>query len=285
MNSPRVPRQGRKTKSERFAIYQGLEGLGRGELLLENARKLKDRIELPVFALDYLYERSRSGSPRGAWEDEIRVSMAVNRLISDYFKADDIKRIDPLVDQSVLGDVAERLTSRRGTLVLASHEGFPMLVRSTFNRLFSNGAMIQRSAAGGAMSVQDDTRTALFLTLRALLEGRNAFVAPDGPYGKRTGTISVLGVPCPVADGAPFLAYETRCNTAWLNVLRTEEGFRPVVELGPVRSKDESFDEFRARLFHFYAGKLEEGLTGDPKNISIAHWRKNYRAKIGRPER
>ena len=74
--------------------------------------------------------------------------------------------------------------------------------------------------------------------------------------------------------GAAFLAYETRCETAWCALRRDGRVFVPVMERGPKREDGESFPEFRDRLMGFYASMIESVFTGDPRSLALGGvWR------------
>jgi hypothetical protein len=94
-------------------------------------------------------------------------------------------------------------------------------------------------------------------------------MASDGPDGKITGTLNVLGATSPAGEGAAYLAYATNCETGWYTVLRAGDKFTPVIEPGLRKNKGESFPEFKDRFQRFYSAKIEEIFTGDPNNIVL----------------
>jgi hypothetical protein len=98
-------------------------------------------------------------------------------------------------------------------------------------------------------------------------------MVPDGPYGRQSAEFQVLGRTLVGGDGAAFLAHAAGCNTAWHTFVRNGDQFAPVVEPGPTREKGETFSAFSERLHAFYAKKIEEAFTGDPRNIRVTgHW-------------
>ena len=85
----------------------------------------------------------------------------------------------------------------------------------------------------------------------------------------------------PVADGAPFIAYETGCETFWLGVERRRDGFAPNFVQGPSRRAGERFAQFRERWFSFYGGQIQRTLTGDPANLTLRpQWAKLFSGSI-----
>jgi hypothetical protein len=255
---------------KRQAFYAGLEDLhlDNAARLFKNARQVSKRIQFDAVVLNYLFSKSRSDLPRLEWLREVRYTMAIDAILRDFFRPAPIERLSPVMDQEALANVLKQTVSPKGVLVLAFHGSFPTLVRKFFDQ-FQGGLMIQKSG-GGALAAKNDPGAALFISMRALLEGKHVFVAPDGPFGKVQRTIRVLDVECPVAGGAPFLGYETRCETVWLAAKRDENGFAPVAEWGPRRESGETAEQFEDRLFRFYSDRIEASLTGDPRNLAIS---------------
>jgi hypothetical protein len=123
---------------------------------------------------------------------------------------------------------------------------------------------------GTALKKGQDPREALFNALRVLQEGGTVALAPDGPMGKQSIELNVLGTKSPAGDGAAFLAYQSNCATAWCTAIRENDRFVPILEMGPRRESGESFKDFQDRFFRFYVEKIEGVLTGDPNNIALA---------------
>src|SRR6185312_9719453 len=69
--------------------------------------------------------------------------------------------------------------------------------------------------------------------------------------------------------GAAFLAHASGCNTAWYNFARDGRRFVPVIEPGPARADGESLAAFSQRLHDFFAMKVGDVFTGDPRNIML----------------
>lgn len=266
---------------KRQTLYAGLEDLHLDDAarLFENARTVCERIRIDPQVLNYLFSKSRSGLPRQDWVREVRFAMGVDAIVRDFFRPAPITELDAVIDHAAAAQVLSRAVSSHGVLVLVFHGSFPTLVRKFFDQ-FQGGLMIQKSG-GGALAAKNDPGAALFVAMRALMDGKHVFVAPDGPFGKVTRSIAVLDVKCPVAAGAPFLAFETRCETIWFAVERGEKGFAPVAEWGPRRASGETAEQFEDRLFRFYGDRIEASLTGAPRNLAISgRWMHHLRVAL-----
>jgi hypothetical protein len=135
-----------------------------------------------------------------------------------------------------------------------------------------NGLIFGATSGGKFISVSDPN-AALYLGLKAIEDGRPILIAADARVGKYKSAIKVLNVDVPMADGAPFIAYETHCDTIWLSVERFEQKFIPIFVPGPVRRPGETFDSFRERWFSFYSDQVNRILTGDPYSLALrAQW-------------
>lgn len=240
--------------------------------LLQSAEQSVKNIKINPRILDFLYQHSRADSPsRELWERQVRFAVAINRLMVDCFSPFPFDRIRGAIDESSKGRASEQLNRPHGMLVLTFHGGFPQLARGLFDDMCKDGITLQRKGSReGKVSATSDPGASLFAALRMMQEGRNVLMAPDGPFGKPRECIHVLGIACPVADGAAFLAYHASCNTVWYSLERTDRAFSPIVVAGPRREPGERFEEFRTRLYRFYAERIEEALTGDPRSLAIS---------------
>lgn len=54
-----------------------------------------------------------------------------------------------------------------------------------------------------------------------------------------------------------------------MTLVRDGAGVAPNILIGPTREEGEGYRDFSERWFKFYAERLEETLTGDPRNISL----------------
>ena len=135
---------------------------------------------------------------------------------------------------------------------------------------------------GGILSAQFDPGAAVFAALKGLLTGQNVFLAPDGPFGRSTGSISVLGAQCTVADGAAFLAFEAKARVACIRFAFDGRCFSPVLESGPRREGGETFDEYRGRLYSFYQDQITLALTGVPSDLALS---KGWMERLEKPSR
>jgi hypothetical protein len=233
--------------------------------LFRNAEMIADRINLDKGFLEFLYSKSRHVPPmtREAWEREVRIANATHRILANHFKGLHIGKLAQLVDQTAAKESFDKLQGPDGVVLLTSHSGFIKLAAKMFVARFAGADTIK----GAVVRLGSDPRDTLFASLRFLQRGGAVFIAPDGPNGKLSLSLNVLGKSFRVGDGAAFLAYTANCNTAWYVAARQGDYFVPVIEPGPKRQPNESFEDFKARLHRFYAEKIESLATGDPRNI------------------
>ena len=258
---------------ERHALYVGIDGLDNPDLLLGNAERVADRrLDDPV--LDYLYERAREPRPsRQVWIREALVSSSFEFILEDFFTRNSPYRVRDLFDPAARAEAARRLSSPRGMLALTFHGGYGALSPHLFADVLQNSLIVEVKSRGKFRSVNaKKSGAALFAALRVLREGGSVYLTPEGPFGKRTGKIEVLGASLSVSDGAAFLAYETGCETGWYVMRRDGQKLVPVIEPGPSRDPGDTYADFRSRLFQFYRDRIEEQLTGDPRNLALHFW-------------
>jgi hypothetical protein len=261
---------------ERQALYAGLDYLHNPDVIFENAEKVADAYGAPDPVFDYLYAHARPPAPpREVWMRQALVASSIQFLLDDFFSRKVLWRLEDRLDPAAKADAVRAMSSPRGVLALSFHGGFATLPRHFFSQFVDDSLVIDTKTRPEFRSVgATNPGAALFGALRALGEGRSVFVAPDGLLGRHSGQIEVLGAICAMTDGAPFLAYETGCDTVWHVMRRNGRLFVPVAEPGPRRVPGETFAEFRQRLFGFYRDKIEEHLTGDPQNLALGKpWR------------
>ncbi len=259
------------------------------ERLMEAAEVLADRIELPKPMLDRLHAHTRyPDMPRVQWEQRVRTAFAIDHVTKDHLamsdpnlgtwlgqKDDAVGAMRRQVDEKLQG-----VDRSKGVLMATFHGGFSRLTISLFQHLFSNGVTVlggasKPKATDGSryIRVVGNERGALFQALRAVQDGRPLWIGADAPFGNSKQAIEVLGVTVPVADGAPFIAFETRCPTLWLALVRSGAGFSIVTAMGPVRMAGEKYQAFKDRWFSFYRTCIEDFLTGDPGSLALRpHW-------------
>jgi len=238
---------------------------------LEDARKRANEIsDPPRRVLDVLYANTRCTSMfRGEWEREVRIATALDKNLTHFGSVPLLRQVGKQIGEAARVAVVQQLTSAP-TLVLGYHGGFGFTRRKLFARLFPEAVVIGATGKYAA----NDGAFALFAAREALLEGGLVLIAPDGRFGKESGTITVLGAQLPVTDGAPFLAYATNCNVAWFALIRTGDGFTLETVAGPRREHGETFADFRERFYRFYADRLEASLTTDPYNLPVSkNWK------------
>ena len=255
-------------------LYAGLDSLDDPDLIFENAEKIADVYGSdPVFG--YLYGHARTPVLADVWMRQASVATGLAFLLDDFFGNKPPPRLETMFDPAALARAARTMSSPRGVLVLSFHGGFAALVRHFFHRFVDDSLIIDAKTRSKFRSLgANNPGAALFGAIRALGDGHSVFVAPDGMLGRLAGQIEVLGANCPVTDSAPFLAYETGCDTVWHIMHRRGRLFVPVAEPGPRRAPGETFAEFRLRLMGFYRDKIEDHFTGDPQNLALSkRWR------------
>jgi hypothetical protein len=247
--------------------------------LFENAVRISARVALPSSVLDVLYRNRRDTDvARDAWEREIRIACALDLLTRDFFKGRGLGNLSQFMDQQAVHEAQAKLHPSGGTLFLTFHGGFVVMARKLFSTLFHDGISIQNHRSSLNLSAKLDPAAALFNALRALQEKKSVIMSPDGPYGKHSCAMHVLGRRAEMADGAAFLAYEAKCDTAWFTVVRDDNGFLPDIQLGPRREDGERYGQFQQRLCDFYGERIDALYSGDPRNIALSkRWVGHFR--------
>lgn len=257
--------------------------------LLEIAEVLADRIEVSRAMLDRLHTRTRHPDiSRPEWERRVRTAFAIDHVTKDFLGMSSPDVANWLgAKEGAVGSMKRQIdetlasTDRsKGVVVATFHGGFSRLNIALFQHLFPDGVTVLGGLSKAKSSdveryirVVGNERGALFQALRAVQDGKALWIGADAPFGNSKHSIEVAGAKVPVADGAPFVAFETRCPTLWLATVRTDFGFSVVSTLGPVRTAGEKYQAFKDRWFSFYRTCIEEFLTGDPRNLALRpHW-------------
>jgi hypothetical protein len=236
------------------------------ESVIARARKIATALEINPRTLDGLFARSQFQSlGREAWEQELRFATGMDRALHRALKTTPVGMLGP-VDEAVSQAATEKLRSPTGTLLLVYHGGFAALGRALFSDWFPDGVRI---SAKGDYKAKDGAY-ALFAARRALLDGKNVLISPEGRFGKARGTVPIMGMDCSVGDGAPFLAHSTQCRTVWFGLIRDNDRFATLLVEGPRASREEPFPAFRERFFGFYAAQIEKAFAGDPRSLSLS---------------
>jgi lauroyl/myristoyl acyltransferase len=171
------------------------------------------------------------------------------------------------VDPDAREAAVQQIDPSRGTLVLLAHVGFPTVRAAFFSDAFPAGRHLSNNKKLSARIELAGKDQGLFEAYKSLKNSEMVLMAPDGLLGTNNATIEVLGEPVEIKDGAAFLAYESRCCTAWFAIAREGTRFFPSIMRGPERRDDESFSKFKERLFAFYELMLSNHFTGDPRNL------------------
>jgi hypothetical protein len=234
--------------------------------LLEQAEKAAHDVALDPSLLDFLYKHRRFDVPsRDAWVKEMRTAAALEAAMRaagrDFW--DDL---DSYLESGARQKALAALKMPQGMLLMTSHGGFTAMRRRFLKTCLERegGCLALRRGM-----IEEDRRHSLFAALRELQGGGCAIMAPDGPFGKRTATLNVLGKQFPAGEGAAYLAATTGCATGWFIMVRVGDRFSPVIESGPQIQKGEKFDSFKERFYAFISERIEAVVTGDPRNIIL----------------
>lgn len=246
--------------------------------LFESARKQVHLVKISTPVLEHVYGNTCFPSiPFSEWKREVTLALAIEQALRRFAAGRRLEFVKSLIDEQTKAAVVRQLRSKRGALVIGYHGGFPVLRLLAFRGLFPRGVIL---ASNGRYAAADGA-FALFAAREALLARRPVLMAPDGRFGKATVTITVLGAQLAMADGAPFLAYTTRCDTVWLSVVRTDNGFTLKTTDGPQAEEAEAFADFRDRFFRFFVDQAELSLRGDPRNQPIGrNWIETFEAML-----
>jgi hypothetical protein len=243
----------------------------------EDAKQLASAIPIAEPVLAFLFAKTRCCAMSLAhWEQQVRLATAFDVNMTRFGSTALIKDIEKQIDRTVKAGVIRELTAAP-TLAIGFHGGYSVPRRKLFARLLPQGVVL---GASGKYAAHDGA-FALFAAREALLENRPVLMAPDGRFGKESGTIAVLGAHLPVTDGAPFLAHATGCKVKWFALTWSGIGFTLQTIPGPQRQDGERFSDYRRRFYDFYAERLEEAFTGDPMNLPlIQNWRLTFGAML-----
>lgn len=263
---------------ENLQLLMRLKYLGHEDLnfrnLLNTSKILAGRVEMPPNLANRLLAVNRLDEiPRDRWMRDLEAAFALDHIMADrwgdMFPQADIRALFALLDVQALRRGFRQFSPSRGTLVVFFHGGFVNLLSLAF--VWGTGAkgrVFSVISAENHFNVKDP-RTALYQGVRAIEDGYSIFMAPDGLAGKLNAKINVLGLDVPMAEGAPFIAYETRCETIWIAAERRGDRFFPHFVSGPVRRDGEKYRAFRERWFAFYEDQITRLLTGPPRNLPL----------------
>jgi hypothetical protein len=246
--------------------YAHLTLRGTADDLLSDAETIIPRIDFNNRAFDFLFsQRSDRTIARANWEHEAKLSRAIEHVISDTNMGAEIN--ERFVDADAREAAVRQIDPSRGTLVLLAHVGFPTVRTAFFSDAFPAARYLSNYKKLSARIELAGKDQGLFEAYKSLKNSEMVLLAPDGLLGTNNTTIEVLGERAEIRDGAAFLAYESRCCTAWFTIGRKGTGFFPRIMRGPERRDDESFSEFKQRIFAFYELMLNNLFTGDPRNL------------------
>jgi hypothetical protein len=268
-----------------YPFLSGIDNLDDIESLYDNAAIAADRLPYRTYVLDHIYACSRWPlMPRADWEREVRLSRALDCIFTEFHRHAPSEAVSALVDQKSAKDVAAQLSSEAGALILLFHGGYATLTLRILTDLRKDALLVRKGGIGN-FSSKGDARGVLFAALRAIGDGKKVGLAPDGPLGKPSVCINVLGINYHIPEGAAFIAHQSQCSTMWFTLNRDERGFVPVLKFAPRVEPGEPYREFRERLHLFYAKEIELSFTGDPRSICIAgRWAAQFAEQLKKPK-
>lgn len=254
------------------------------ESLIKQAERAADTTPVDQTAMDFLYSHSRFNCmPKPDWEAAVRIACTIELMPRGHQRG---LLLSDFVESEIATAEFQKVKSwkepSRGTLLLTFHGAFVIIARRLFSKACEDGLIFGKNGTmRGRVPTTDTHRDALFASLRILQGGGAILMAPDGQEGRRTAQLTVLGTTAMAGEGAAFLAHASGCNTAWYTVVRDGYRFVPIIEQGPRRENAESFEKFAARLYRFYADKIEAVFTGHPSNILLRPmWSKLFKEKL-----
>ncbi len=224
--------------------------------LIRRADELLSRIDFPQSDHDRLYEVARDQDvPIELWRKHVVAANCINQML---------KEVVPAAKHSGLVAAERRRSAFEGVtgpfVLFSFHGGFVPILHAVFKAQFDDGHPL------GIVTATQDPRAALFTGLRALQEKKVVVIAPDGSEGLNI-EIEVLGSRSMIGEGAAFLTYEGKCPAAWFTIAREDDAFVPVVIPFPARQSGEKYGQFKERFAQFYAERLSDFFTGDPRNL------------------
>ncbi len=214
-----------------------------------------------------------------AWRRRLSTAFAVDHVARDWkFLSKNAAQKQSLLEAAT--DVEElkqfflKLNCTKGLLLLTFHSGFVLAAQMMCGRYGNNsmGLGLLKTGKEGP-GAREDPAGALFRAMKHLTGGGTLLIAPDGRQGTNYSIVRVLGGQYRVGHGAPFLAFETGCETGWYTAGLRNNRIVPIFVAGPTRKEGERFAEFRDRLLDFYACQISAHLAGDPGNLALnSYW-------------
>ena len=257
-----------------YLKYLGLSSIETASDLVERAEKVSHAVDHPMHDITKLYEsRTDKGMSVETWRQHFIVANCIDHLLVENTSATlRARMVSEEGKRKAFGQLPKPF------LLVSFHGGFEPILREVFREQFPfpQTHVIGQAYIPGAgyVGARDDPRADLFGGLRALQEGKVVFIAPDGPSGNVNCEIDVLGTKTKIAEGAAFLAYEAKCDSAWFAMARDDTGFAPVLRLFPKREAKEPYRQFRQRFVDFFASCTTDFYTGDPRNLVVTtRWR------------
>lgn len=224
--------------------------------LIQRADRLLSRIDFPQSDLDKLYEVGRDREvPIELWHKQVVGANCINQMLREFVPA---ARHSGFVAAERRRSAFEGITGP--CVIFSFHGSFIPILHAVFKAQFDNGYPL------GVVTAAQDPRAALFTGLRALQDKKVVLIAPDGSEGLNF-EIEVLGSKSMIGEGAAFLAYEGKCPAVWFIIVREDDAFVPVVIPFPARQPGEKYRQFKERFAQFYAERVLDFFTGDPRNF------------------
>ncbi|MDB5972509.1 MAG: hypothetical protein JWQ90_4959 [Hydrocarboniphaga sp.] len=264
--------------------------------LFRIAEQRNEACRVDARTMDFLFERNRHQHlGKDEWQKQLRTAQLIDHFISDQSDLAVLSTLQEMesgqseLSRLVLEDLLSLMDhdeSRRifdevlalaPALLCSFHGSFLRLMQGAYKTLMvdqytvaKNKRSMKSEGGGGIIDTASNRQTVAFVAIKALLQKKTVLIVADGPNSADI-DVSVLGAPNKISAGPAFIAYESRCKTIWYTVVRSETGFRPVFELGPIKEPGEPDKQFTARWKAFYEGRLEAHFTGHPSGIVLRH--------------
>jgi len=242
--------------------------------------KLAEKVVVPPSLAQYLFDlRLNSDISYSQWVHQVRMCQSMNHAwIDSRVSANQnggatagrfvhCPNIAKLVDGKEVRSLFDTLDAGTGMLLATFHGGYHALAFSCFAQFCRRGTVMQRGQSPNQISVTASRDTAAFQAIKVLQKSGILLMAADAFAKTQFSKVHLLGLDVKLADGAPMIAYESRCSTGFYTLLRDGDRFIPVINEGPSAQPGEKFRDFKDRWWNFYVAEVENTYRQAPCNI------------------
>lgn len=246
-------------------------------LMVQSAGKLAPQIDVDLVAMTHVFNGQRHCKlGKEDWFKQVRVATAIEHLCHDV--PDSRAFVLSAMHPNAPKIIDEACNTKKGLLVVIGHMAFSNPRNVLFNEFVDDVAIVGKGETDAYIQINlFDPAATLFACIKALLQQRRLLLAPDGPVGKKTSAITVLGKNHPIGGGAALMAFETKTPVIWFHVSCEDGVFVPNFTEGPIAEKGETFSDFEKRFLAFYQDCVDAYFQSDPQNIFFRrNWSKVF---------